>query len=133
MAMRFRSWVFTAAGLSVALHGLAQPPLDLVDPWKRTEAAPKLDSQDPWHDPNAPKLDNRDPWNEALLFEIRDPWRDRSAEVAKAVTTEDPWHGDVPTAAFPPVSRSAPVADPARLPRLPAPRQAVPTAAFPAL
>jgi hypothetical protein len=116
------------------VHGLAQPPLDLVDPWKRTEPAPALDSQDPWHDPNAPKLDNRDPWNEALLFEIRDPWRDRSAEVAKAVTTEDPWHATVPTAAFPPTSPSAaPVAPSVTLPRLPAPSRAVPTAAFPPL
>ncbi len=134
-AMRLRPWVLTLAGLSFSLTGAAQPPLDLVDPWKREPITPKrLDKRDPWVDTNRKNLDNRDPWDETLkvLPEIRDAWRDRSAEVGATADPGDPWDRNVPTAVFPPVGGGEVVRlTPRYVPK--APRAPVPTATFPLL
>ncbi len=133
--MRLRPWVLTVAGLSFSLAISAQPPLDLVDPWKGEPVTPKgLDKRDPWLDASRKPIDNRDPWDDTLkvLPEIRDPWRDRSMEVGSAADPSDPWERNIPTAAFPPVRGGDVVRlTPRYVPK--APRVPIPTAAFPLL
>ncbi|MEZ4227301.1 MAG: hypothetical protein R3B13_40565 [Polyangiaceae bacterium] len=129
--MRAVTVFWLCAGVLTPLSGLAQPQLDVVDPWKHEPIA-ALDPGDPWDDVGFSLPDIRDPWQGAepapALPELQDPWADvRSPAVAQQA---------IPTASFADLAVSSVAAPSSAAPRSGAPspatrRAPVPTAAFP--